>query len=396
MVDIVHITNPTDVVEVDNFIRRVNKYEMTPQIAANVLKMSNNYVNVSLLLKRMLISCSNASNYDEVTYKNLANEYKQIVLGLVCGREVHDKNMEVLFSLAKAGDYVDEFNIANSRNKVYSCKRNKILVINSADECDKISDEDLNSADVLICNYSGNAKLKYGYKLPKYCFFLKNEDVNLYGTDCSELKEIVFCKNSSVHLQEIKNLDCDVDFSACNSVDLYGLDLAMFRELNFKNGARVNLGGCSNIPKDLDFCKFSFVHLGYCSGKDFGKIKFRDGAEVILSKFTDEMPNFNFSSLQKITFNGVDLSNYDELKFGKDAEVYFSHCLHFPSKLDFSKCRKVRFESCYLGDVENIKFRSVYQKTLILEKGIYSFRGKAEVVDNKKLSIFTHNHDKSF
>ncbi len=244
----VKIDNFKNALDVDTIIKKTrDNNELSPEVAMDILRMSNQYGNIKKLLQII-------HNLGESKW----GDYKEFVLSCVDGREVSEKTFEILNDIAKAGGYENELASINAKEKIYPTRKCDVIYREG-----KYIQEDLSKYDVLHHKHDNDVCV-WDAKLPKFADFsecAKGVDFNM--TDCSAVKKFAFADNDDVirfiHIGRPLNNEKRgafpkvLDLSQANRVAFDSCDFEGVDEIKFKQGSVISFIFTSNHPKKLDF-----------------------------------------------------------------------------------------------------------------------------------------------
>ncbi len=401
-----------DALKVEEWIktnRDANGGVISPEFAMEILGKTNHFAHIKKVINNIKKACLDENGK---LVKDKVAPYKEFILSCVDRREMSPQAMAVLQELAETGGFVDEFNEANDKTKIYEvkdCENTDVKIIKSKEEFGALAGENLRvfyDADYIYLEgcYLGEVKslkFKKGAEVSLYKakHFTKDLDVsmcsyvNLSRCDLEGLK-LKFREGAVVDLSDAYNLPKDLDVSMCSKVNLIECDLSRVEKITFREGAEVDLHMATELPKELDLSMCSKVDLRCCD-LDGLKLKFREGADVNLNSATNLPKDLDFSMCSKVNLMYCNLSDVETIKFREGAVVDLSYARDLPKELDLSMCSKVNLEDCNLTGVEKIKFKDKEQeKEFIARARYYSFSGKVEYVgDDEKGKVMPMNNN---
>ena len=120
--------NVFDIEKLINTTRDANGGIITPDSAMEILSKTNHFGHIKKVLKHIKEKCKTA---EEIA------PYKEFILASIEGREVSPQAMADLVDLAEKGGFVDEFNEANDKNKIYEvkdCENADVKIIETKEE----------------------------------------------------------------------------------------------------------------------------------------------------------------------------------------------------------------------------------------------------------------------
>ena len=337
-------------ITVDVWIKKSRVDGFTPKEAMQVLKWSNFYGNIKLVIKE-ISRC-------ETLEERLA--FKEFVLSAVDGRKVTPEVFEGLFRLAQEGGYAKELLDVYSKEKIYGERDiNVCAFIDGITNIEEYknkgvlrSNENLSKYDIFIGStkadfeymaFRSTTPMDYRYvNYPKRCKFRGTLKVKFDASyDYSQIEILEFRRVNEVDFSFVKKMPKNIDVSDCDTVNFDGVDLSGYSDLRFKVGAQITFGRGTKFPEVLDLSMLDEVNLSRCDLGNVKEVKFKKGAKVRLNMAKNLPANIDFSGLKKISLNGCDLANIKEVRFCEGADVDLSYAKNIPSYVDISKLSKV-------------------------------------------------------
>ena len=234
--------------------------------------------------------------------------------------------------------------------------------------CDNVEIDASNLSQVKSLHFKDGAKVKLlrVTGLPDDLDVSCCDSVEIDASDLSRVKNLRFKNGAKVKLTDIRLLpaysECsnllpeNLDFSQCDEVDLSGTNLSDLKNLHFKKGAKVKLCRATYLPSDIDFSPCAEVDLSGCDLKDQSQMKFADGAKVKLTKATNLHGNVDFSNCDVVNLERVDLKDLNGLKFKAGARVILNVAQNIPVNADFSNCSFFSAQYCEFKKLPCIRF----------------------------------------
>jgi hypothetical protein len=285
--------------------RNANGGVISPEIAMELLKKTNFYGHIKVVLK----------NIDKMPDKEKI-KYKDFVLSAIDEREQKGEALKGLRALADVCGVRDEFETLNKKLKFYSrteCSISYVTVKTKKEFealkgkflrviFDNSDNDDLNDNLEYLdgCDFTGIKELKfapgstalfeYGAKMPKIIDVSKCLWVRFEETDLSRVEELKLGDCVSVVFECCENLPKNLDVSMCSTIEINNCDLRDIKELKFKDGAEVSLRG-SYLSKVLNVSNCSEVDMEDCDFISVKQVKFKNKAQR--EEIRDKVYNFN-------------------------------------------------------------------------------------------------------
>ena len=235
-------------------------------------------------------------------------------------------------------------------------------------ECDEVELVAADVSRVQSLRFKNGAKVKLVrlHYLPADFDVSECDEVDIDASNVSQLKNLRFKNGAKVKLTDIRLLpaysECsnllpeNLDFSQCDEVDLSGTNLSDLKNLHFKKGAKVKLCRATDLPPDIDFSPCAEVDLSGCDLKNQSQMKFADGAKVVFTKATNLHGDGDFSNCDAVNLERVDLKDLNALKFKSGARVILTAAQNIPLNADFSNCSFFSAQYCDLKNLPCIRF----------------------------------------
>lgn len=236
-------------------------------------------------------------------------------------------------------------------------------------ECAEVRLASCNVADLSQLKFKNGATVKLSYvdgQVPADFDVSECDEVDIDASNVSQLKNLRFKNGAKVKLTDIRLLpaysECsnllpeNLDFSQCDEVDLSGTNLSDLKNLHFKKGAKVKLCRATDLPPDIDFSPCAEVDLSGCDLKNQSQMKFADGAKVVFTKATNLHGDGDFSNCDAVNLERVDLKDLNALKFKSGARVILTAAQNIPLNADFSNCSFFSAQYCDLKNLPCIRF----------------------------------------
>lgn len=235
-------------------------------------------------------------------------------------------------------------------------------------ECDEVELVAADVSRVQSLRFKNGAKVKLVrlHYLPADFDVSECDEVDIDASNVSQVKNLRFKNGAKVKLTDIRLLpaysECsnllpeNLDFSQCDEVDLSGTNLSDLKNIRFKKGAKVKLCKATDLPHDIDFSQCAEVDLSGCDLKDQSQMKFADGAKVVLTKATNLHGNVDFSNCDVVNLERVELKDLEGLKFKAGARVILNVAQNIPLNADFSNCAFLSAQYCELKNLSCIRF----------------------------------------
>ena len=356
---------------------RLPKEPITPQVCMQILKSTNNPVNIKHMLECI----------KELPQTKQA-QFKEIILATFTQREQPQVIFDLGEDLALANGFGVEFNkICQKKGQTLLLSSSRAERVYVANDC-RLEQIDLKGYDKLFYEGKDNLKFQFMDYLPpiieaRHCSSVDFEQVSIKG-----VKKIVTNENCEVYFTNLRDYERDMDLSTAscvyvdvNDVDLLEtwkcaherlvffkkdeyfmdklLDLSYFdsvyfsgcdfepdTKLVFKDGGKLEALYISAFPENVDFSKCSELVTVGCYFHNQPHMRFRNGAKISLV-FAQNFPaNLDFSECAEVDLSNCDLKDYDALKLAPNVILNLSGAINLPQNMDFSQCAEVRFYQC--------------------------------------------------
>ena len=335
---------------------RLPKEPITPDICWQILKSTNNPVNIQHMLECVA----------ELPASEQAH-FKEVVLATFSNREQPNKQPHNIVLLGKklavASGYEAELADAQKIKGGDFLLSTPKLAKGFISFQTFFSNVDFSAYEKLICLSDEKIEFNENVKFSKNLEISNSSDVSFYdakrevGSDLQGVQSISFKDGAKVNLSRTTNLPPNLDVSKCAYVNLFECDLKDRPNLRFKDGARVDLYGVQNLPPNLDVSMCSGVDLEECDLKDQPNLRFKDGARVNLYGVQNLPPNLDVSCCDEVGLSHCDLNKQPNLRFKEGAKVNLVRAKNLPPNLDFSQCDEVNLEGCDLNKQPNLRFK---------------------------------------
>ncbi len=331
---------------------RLPKETITPQVCMQILKSTNNPVNI----KHMLECIEGLPEIKQA-------QFKEIVLAVFVGREQPEKIIELGRELAHVSGYDTELaDVLKPKDGEFLLSdakggrgyRNRILDLTVDEmkrfECFECTDDEFSAFQKKL--------FPHQLRLPKA--------ERVYFTDCDfeGVNALTFHPDAVVYANNVSHLPEKLDVSMCQYFVVKSDMLPMVENWTFsENGLGIDMRRMKPSA-DLDLSRFGYVNLMRSDLKDVSGVHFRDGAVVILRDAKNLPPNLDFSKCIKINLSGCDLSGQQELSFRDGADVDLDTTQNLPKNIDFSRCSRVILCESDLKNQPNLRFADGAEVTL--------------------------------
>ena len=336
---------------------RLPKEPITPDICWQILKSTNNPVNIQHMLECVA----------ELPASEQAH-FKEVVLATFSNREQPNKQPHNIVLLGKklavASGYEAELADAQKIKGGDFLLSTPKLAKGFISFQTFFSNVDFSAYEKLICLSDEKIEFNENVKFSKNLEISNSSDVSFYdakrevGSDLQGVQSISFKDGAKVNLSRTTNLPPNLDVSKCAYVNLFECDLKDRPNLRFKDGARVNLYGVQNLPPNLDVSCCDEVGLSHCDLNKQPNLRFKEGAKVNLVRAKNLPPNLDFSQCDEVNLEGCDLNKQPNLRFKDGAVVRLKYAKNLSSQLDFFMCDEVYLNRCDLSDVPLLVFKN--------------------------------------
>ena len=340
-------------IQIDAWIKTRRNAEkiITPEFALEILKRTNNFANIKVVVKEI-----------QKLPKEKQLEYKDFVLSAVSSRMQTEKTLEALCQLAIDGDYLQEFIDENTNSKIYFTKTCRTKQINNTNP----SEQDFSTYDTLVC-YSHRVGLLSSTiekcTLPQYVSFVNLKEINLINNNYSNTTEINFGPTTKVSIshQESK-LPEELDFRSCAKVCFFFCDLSSLKTLHIAPQSTIQIQGCRNLPQTMEFQDLRALSIA--SGFNTTEELIIDKCnQVSLSSSTRIPKKITIKNCKSVKFDAIDfnikeliLENIDHITLCKK-QFSRSDSKEIPPKiLDLSSCNEIIFQNFPLSKIKELKF----------------------------------------
>ena len=356
-------------IDIDAWMKKErNSKGFSPLFAYEVLKKTNHYANLKLVLREIF----RQPQEDHFLYKSF-------VLAAIEGR-VHSKEVyDGLHKLASEGGYLREFHKADEVRKVYYSKSCKVFYPSYL-AGKTLTNPSLNYDT--ICIKSDNVEafddsesgtfyrgLTFGEDsvLPQYSYIQGFYKVSFEGCDLSKAESISLQKDTEVYFENIEIGDYFYKVANENKVVYtYGVDFDKIRnqKLEFGQDVEVYIYNSRNLPEYIDLSK---VRAFRGDTTSYEGVK-----EIVLGKYVTAYWNGSNCLPEVIRLNGckdVEISkcsfkNVKEFNINDVGRIRFKSIEDLDScEIDFSKCMSVELFDC-LYNRSGVKFAKGSDVTL--------------------------------
>ena len=382
---------------------RLPKEHITPDVCLEVLKSTNNPVNIKHMLECIAEIIDDVSAYEQISFKNIVlatferreQPYEVVKIAEnIAERFMFDGTLRKLIYIAdekkrgwykkpQDGEYIlSAPNVKRARIFVDDVmtsldlqKFDKMVVYNywayKIEDCvlpevlefpypSSMEFHDDDFEHVKQCRFNGMRKVKlFNCKNLKMDLDVAQCDVfEVHDCDLQGVNNIILKDGVEACFDEVQNLPAHLDIAKCQKVQFCLCDFAEFDNAQFRENADVTLSSCYNFPQDFSSCRK--VKLENCNLNSKQPLRFRDNAEVVLNDMYRVSIKGDFSNCRSVTSNFCDLSALDNLCFQDDAQVGFSYTA-LPEQVDVSRCSKVRVYECDFKKVKRLVFQNKKQ-----------------------------------
>lgn len=339
---------------------RLPKEQITPQICMQILKSTNNPVNI----KRMLECIAELPEVEQA-------QFKDIVLSTFDNRCQPDAVVEVGRNLAKTSHYEDAFELMLSSHhgdmlksdasvvKTYGCSENvyQAILKNYNGRLENLTDYDkllclTDEDEFLSCYPSAREQLKY----PKIVEIPFADKVNLQDADMSNTQKIVTHENAIVDLCDAVGLHENLEIPYAEVIRVNTPDIDLLQTWKCRDDALMLDLRRKKILYEKDFSLMGNLDFRYCDFAENAKILTRDGVKMRIQNATP--CGFDFAKCADLALVDCDLLLYDELKFRKKARVLLQKVVGCPQNLDFSECDEVILHDVSLKNCSGLRFKN--------------------------------------
>ena len=389
----VDITNPKSPLAVENILTpykkgclapdkksRLPKEHITPDVCMQILKSTNNPVNI----KHMLECIAELPPSEQALFKN-------VVLATFDRREQPEQIQKIADELANDAHYVREL---DKVRQIKTCsfwlsapQPRKAMLFTSlpcVDDCDLSGYEKVIFLSHEKIVFKGKCRFPKVLDFPEACFValdyqnLRNvRDIKLrQGVELSLVKtshlpenlDLSVCDKIFVADRDVSRLNgckynpCaltyvnlggligDWDFTSFGRVKLNRSSLGAVKSVKFRTGAVVDLCGVYDIASEIDCSSCAEVYLDECQDSHwFQLVKMPRNGKITLSRTSCLPKVLDVSVCREADFSYCDFENVQDIRLSDGAVVDFSHARHLPSKLDVSCCADVNFSFCSLN-----------------------------------------------
>ncbi len=339
---------------------RLPKEQITPQICMQILKSTNNPVNI----KRLLECIKDIPSSEQA-------QFKDVVLSTFDNRCQPEPIVEIGRDLAKNSHYEDAFEMMLSAHhgdmlksgasavKTYVTKdavyqavlENYHGYLKQLTDYDKLlclTDED----EFLSCYPSAREQLKY----PKIVEIPFADKVNLQDADMSNTQKIVTHENAIVDLCDAVGLHENLEIPYAEVIRVNTPDIDLLQTWKCRDDALMLDLRWKKILYEKDFSLMGNLDFRYCDFAENAKILTRDGVKMRIQNATP--CGFDFAKCADLALVDCDLLLYDELKFRKNARVLLQKVVGCPQNLDFSECDEVILHDVSLKNCSGLRFKN--------------------------------------
>lgn len=340
-------------IQIDAWIKTRRNAEkiITPEFALEILKRTNNFANIKVVVKEI-----------QKLPKEKQLEYKDFVLSAVSSRMQTEQTLEALCQLAIDGDYLQEFIDENTNSKIYFSKTCRTKQINNTNP----SEQDFSTYDTLVC-YSQRVGLLSSTiekcTLPQYVSFVNLKEINLIDNNYNNSKEINFSSISRINIShQTSILPEELDFSSCQKVRFSFCDLSSIKTLQMPPQTTLSIQGCWNLPQTMLLQNLTTLtiasHFNTTEELIIDKCN-----QVSLSSSTRVPKNIIIKNCKSVKLEAIDFNikelNLENIQYISLCKKQFgrSDSKEIPPKtLDLSSCNEIIFQNFPLGKIKELKF----------------------------------------
>ena len=329
---------------------RQPKEKITPQICMQILKSTNNPVNI----KRMLECIAELPEVEDVVLASFDNrEQPQVIFDLAK-------------KLADANGYTQELENAKILHEGEYFRSSAQLVRDIVTNEAQFIDEDFGKYppfQKLICVCDPDilyvsvvfADME---KLPKEIEF-SSQVVSVQFINCdmknTKISPVPDCRYV---FENVRHLPKDLDIHNSTEVTFKDCDLNGIDGAQLKNVSKVTMFEVCNVPENLDVSQCDNVDILNMDLKSVKNLKFKDGADVCLLAVRNFPHGVDVSHCREFIWSEGSLEGFPPLLFDKDSHVSISNASHMPEEIDVSQCKEVKLLQM-IGLLLNVLFLKI-------------------------------------
>ena len=332
---------------------RLPKEHITPDVCAQILKSTNNPVNI----KHMLECIKELPALEQA-------QFKDVILSTFEQREQPHDILVLAKKLALANGFEKELGEAQKLNEgkflvsdsrlSYGLKLQEIPVLGGK----------FDGIDKLICSSDKEVTILLpNTDLPPILDIPNSPYVMLMCANLADIKQIKLKEGAEINLSHTDVFPDSLDLSMCSKVTVDTADKNELEKLNCPEGKWAFFAASENYDdtSSLDLTPFDEVTFSFCSYEGQPDIRFKDGAKFSVEFTTalnGELPEWDYTQFSVLELNTCQLKQGTLLKFRKGADVTLNNVHNLPEKIDFSDCGKVVLETCDFSTVKQLVFKN--------------------------------------
>ena len=255
---------------------RLPKEPITPQVCMQILKSTNNPVNI----KHMLDLGENLA---------LANRFER---EFEEARKIKDGDFLLSSSKLARGLMTRETQLSDMNFKPY----------------DKLS------AMAMNVYFHGDGPF------PEILEFPNAQTVDLSWCNMRGVRKIAANEQAKICLDSSWNLENDVEIDACKEIWVSCYDKAQFERWKYPHNA-LTFYSYDDLEGEVDLSLFHKVDIQLLSCKDVTDIRFAEGAQIQMSAVVNLPKKLDFSQCAEVVLNDCDLSTVEQIIFKNRAQM---------------------------------------------------------------------------
>ena len=287
---------------------RLPKEHITPQVCMQILKSTNNPVNI----KHMLECIKHLPQAEQA-------KFKEIILATFTQREQPQAILDLGKELAIANGFERELDVARKIKEGDFLLSSSKLARGLMTRETQLSDKDFSSYDKLVAT-AMNVYFHGDGKLPEILEFPNAQIVDLSWCNMQGVRKITANEQAKICLDSTWNLGTDVEFGACKEILVSNYDKAQFERWKYPHNA-LTFYSYEDLEGEVDLSLFHKVDMQVLSCKDVSDMRFAEGADVHMSGVVNLPKKLDFSQCSEVVLNDCDLSNVNQIIFKNRAQM---------------------------------------------------------------------------
>ncbi len=323
---------------------RLPKEHITPDVCWQILKSTNNPVNIQHMLECI----------KELPASEQA-QFKEVVLATFSNREQSDEVFEIAEKLAIDSGYLSE--LYAEPDKIYDGRF--LYSANSLKEAISTTEETMKPewakcGKITFCGK--RAKIEKQTNFPPYLEFFQTDNATIENSDLRDVKAIYFrdVKNE-VHLEKLQNLTAPLTFDAVFHLALLDIDFSKCSGVNFLNLHDVSIHDAKGLPEVLDVSTVRAVNIYRTDLLSVREFKLNSEHNQFSIVDSSNLPdNMVIDGVSMITLTGSSWVDADNLTLKNADSADFDDAFHLPQNIKMQKVSDAYFPKTDFGGVKSL------------------------------------------